>query len=310
MPQCCHVSGGDAYGENGGSQKWLCPRYGPYGRPAAASFQHPTAVPKHRVLRKLGQPLRAVWALTSSEPPWAVSDAQPDTLCHQRLHMTGTEPHAPRGAAGLGPNRNRGSCAGQAGGARRCTKRQRRPSAQPGPLAARVPVGRGSYAATHAHLGTDCRGTLWEPRAASGPEELRDSERTYASTHAYLGTACRGTHRRAIGPYSWAAELSMLDQILRPRKRANIVLSIAVPTKPSARTYYHAMCVHNCRVMQDDNWSYNQLVDGDEIVSMCLVDNDLVDGQLAYAAGGLPSKPHERMVSHPLLKHARYASPE
>ncbi len=70
--------------------------------------------------------------------------------------MTGTEPHAPRGAAW----------------------------AQPGPQAA----GRRSYTSTHAHLGTAGRGTLWEQRAASGPEELRDSERTYASTHAYLGT--------------------------------------------------------------------------------------------------------------------------
>jgi hypothetical protein len=29
--------------------------------------------------------------------------------------------------------------------------------------------------------------------------------------------------------------------------------------------------------MKDDNWSYNQPLDGDEILSMCLVDNDLVD---------------------------------
>ncbi len=29
-----------------------------------------------------------------------------------------------------------------------------------------------------------------------------------------------------------------------------------------------------------------------------LVDNDLVDGQLAYAAGGLPRKPHEWMASN------------
>ena len=33
---------------------------------------------------------------------------------------------------------------------------------------------------------------------------------------------------------------------------------------------------------------------------ICLVDYDLVDGQLAYAAGGAPSKPHEWMVSNPL----------
>ncbi len=61
------------------------------------------------------------------------------------------------------------------------------------------------------------------------------------------------------------------------------------------------MSVHDCRAMQDDDWSYNQPVDGDEIVSMCLVDNDIVDGQLAYAAGGLPSKPHEGMVSNLLI---------
>jgi hypothetical protein len=52
---------------------------------------------------------------------------------------------------------------------------------------------------TNAHLGTAGRGTLWEPRAASGPEELRDSERTYASTHAYLGTAGHGTSTGTVG---------------------------------------------------------------------------------------------------------------
>jgi hypothetical protein len=86
--------------------------------------------------------------------------------------MTGTEPHAPRGAAGRGPNRDRWPCAG-----------------------------RGSYVSTHAHLGTGTAGreTLWGPRAASGQEELRDSERTYASTHAYLGTAGRGTRKGTVG---------------------------------------------------------------------------------------------------------------
>jgi hypothetical protein len=64
----------------------------------------------------------------------------------------------------------------------------------------------------------------------------------------------------------------MLDQVLRPRKHANIALLVTVPTEPSARTYYHAMCLHDCRAMQDDNWSYSQPVDGDEIVSMRLVD--------------------------------------
>ncbi len=47
------------------------------------------------------------------------------------------------------------------------------------------------------------------------------------------------------------------------------------------------MSVRDCRAMQDDVWSYSQHVDEDhdEIVSMCLVDNDLEDSQLAYAAG-------------------------
>ncbi len=54
-------------------------------------------------------------------------------------------------------------------------------------------TGRGSYASMHAHLGTAGRETILGSRAASGPEELRDSERTYASTLAYLGTAGRGT---------------------------------------------------------------------------------------------------------------------
>jgi hypothetical protein len=51
-----------------------------------------------------------------------------------------------------------------------------------------------------------------------------------------------------------------------------------------------------CTGMQDDDWNYNLLVDGDEKVLMCLVDYDLADGQLAHAAGGSPSKPHEWMV--------------
>ncbi len=57
----------------------------------------------------------------------------------------------------------------------------------------------GSYASTQAHLGTAGRETLWGSRAASGPEELRDSERTYASTHAHLGTAGRGTRKGTVG---------------------------------------------------------------------------------------------------------------
>ncbi len=53
----------------------------------------------------------------------------------------------------------------------------RGPNRDHGPRASRE-----SYASTHAHLGTTGRGTLWQQWAASGPEELRDSEwlRVYA----------------------------------------------------------------------------------------------------------------------------------
>ncbi len=51
----------------------------------------------------------------------------------------------------------------------------------------------------YAHLGTAGRGTLWGPLAASGPEELCDTQRTYASTHVYRGTAGRGTRQGTVG---------------------------------------------------------------------------------------------------------------
>ncbi len=57
----------------------------------------------------------------------------------------------------------------------------------------------GSYASSHAHLGTARRETIWGSLAASGLEELHDSEWTYASTHAYLGTAGRGTRKGTVG---------------------------------------------------------------------------------------------------------------
>jgi len=59
-----------------------------------------------------------------------------------------------------------------------------------------------------------------------------------------------------------------------------------------------------CNAAQDDDWSYNQPVDGDKKVFMCLVDYDLADGQLAHAAGGTPSKPHEWMVSNLLSPYS------
>jgi hypothetical protein len=47
-------------------------------------------------------------------------------------------------------------------------------------------TGRGSNASTHAQLGTAGRETLWGSRAASGPEELRDSEQS----HGCRATVC------------------------------------------------------------------------------------------------------------------------
>jgi hypothetical protein len=46
----------------------------------------------------------------------------------------------------------------------------------------------------HTHLGTAGRETLWGSRAASGPEELRDSER---DLRVY---ACTSRHRRPRDP--------------------------------------------------------------------------------------------------------------
>jgi hypothetical protein len=156
--------------------------------------------------------------------------------------MTGTEPHAPRGTAGSGPNWDRGPHAGHAGAARCCTKRHRRLWAQPGPWAVHKPrelhcmhiselptarpfgdrwprAGRrscatrsGSYASTpHAHLGTAGRETLSGPLAASGPEELRDSEwelRVYA---------CLSRHRRQRDPHG--------DRGLRAGRRSCVTRS-------------------------------------------------------------------------------------
>jgi hypothetical protein len=113
--------------------------------------------------------------LTSSELPWAV----PDT-------------------AGRGPNWDRGPCAGHAGAARRCTKRHRLLWAQPGPGAVHGPrelrrprnplgtSGRERFGGA-ARLGADLlyagvfrhAGPARGPWAASGPEELRDSERSH-----------------------------------------------------------------------------------------------------------------------------------
>jgi hypothetical protein len=121
--------------------------------------------------------------------------------------MTGAEPHAPRGAASRWPNWDRGPCAGHAGAALRCTKRHRRPLAQPGPRAARAtrlrmhisaPPAAGPFGNSWPRAGQrscvtrsgpmrlrmhisapPAAGPARGPWAASGPEELRDSERSH-----------------------------------------------------------------------------------------------------------------------------------
>ncbi len=55
-----------------------------------------------------------------------------------------------------------------------------------GPTGTTFRAGRRSYASTHAHLGIAGRETLWEPLAASGPEELRGSEWSHGSRHDFV----------------------------------------------------------------------------------------------------------------------------
>jgi hypothetical protein len=119
--------------------------------------------------------------------------------------MTGTEPHVPRGAAGRGPNRDSRQCAGHAGAAQRCTKRHRRSWAQPEPhdraraaeATSRLsaPPAAGPFGNSGPRAGrrscvtrsgpTRLRMCISAPPAAgpargawaaSGPEEMRDSE--------------------------------------------------------------------------------------------------------------------------------------
>ncbi len=140
-----------------------------------------------RLLRHLSLPLRGV---RSYHGPYRT--AQPDSLRHWRLGMTGTEPHALRGAAGRRPYRDREPCAGHAAELHGAAKRHRRPWSR---------LGRGSRASTHAsaYLDTAGRWTLWEPRATSGLEELRDSERTYLSRMRISAPPATGPAR---GPWA------------------------------------------------------------------------------------------------------------
>ena len=112
--------------------------------------------------------------------------------------MTGTEPHAPRGTAGRGPNWDRGPCAGHAGAARRCTTRHRRPWAQPGPSAVYGPRELRVVACSSRHR---------RPRAHSWDRGLRAGRRSCATrsgpTRLRMPTLAPPAAGPARGP--WAA---------------------------------------------------------------------------------------------------------
>ena len=94
--------------------------------------------------------------------------------------MTGTEPHAPRGTAGRGPNWDRGPGAGRAGAARRWTTWHRRPWAQPGPLAMDGPRRLRVYACPPWHR---------RPRDPQGDRGLRAGRRSCVTRSGHNG--CR-----------------------------------------------------------------------------------------------------------------------
>ena len=143
-----------------------------------------------------------------------ITGLQVDVLHGPWLPKSATHPFRAVGAtvtAGRGPNWDRGPRADHAGAARRCTKRHRRLWAQPGPLAVHGPRELRVDACTSRHrwprdnletagreraggaarLGAratrlrmrisapPATGLARGPWAASGPEELRDSERSH-----------------------------------------------------------------------------------------------------------------------------------
>ena len=87
--------------------------------------------------------------------------------------MTGTEPHAPRGTAGRGPNWDRGR-----GLRRSCAERYNAAPSAVGPTGT---TGRGRAAESSLRrtriLAPPAAGPARGPRASGGPEELRDSDR-------------------------------------------------------------------------------------------------------------------------------------
>ena len=124
--------------------------------------------------------------------------AQPDSLRHRRLRMTGTEPHAPRGTAGRGPNWDPGPSAGHAGAARRCTKRHRRLWAQPGPWAVHGPRELRVDACTSRHRRPrDPLGIAGEPLGTAGRERAGGAARLGVDLHVY---ACPPWHCRPRDP--------------------------------------------------------------------------------------------------------------
>jgi hypothetical protein len=135
--------------------------------------------------------------------------AQPDSLRHLRLRMTGTEPHAPRGTAGRGPNWDRWPCAGHTGAARSCTKRHRRPWAQPGPRAAR------GLRKLRVDVCTSRHRWPRDPLGTAGRERAGGAARLGADLRIY---ACVSQHRRPRDPQG--------DRGLRAGRRSCVTRSV------------------------------------------------------------------------------------
>ncbi len=116
--------------------------------------------------------------------------------------MTGTEPHAPRGTTGRGPNWDRGPRAGHAGAARALYE------AAPPAVGSTGTIGRARAAGAtrrrmHISAPPAARAILGS-RAASGPEKMRDSEWSHVLTGDSVLTRC--PHRLT----RWSLEVAPL----------------------------------------------------------------------------------------------------
>ena len=172
--------------------------------------------------------------------------------------MTGTAPHAPRGTAGRGPNWDRGPCAGYAGAARHCTKRHRRPWAQPGPPAVDWPR----------RLRVDaCASRHRRPRDHSwdrGPHAGRRSCSTRSGKLRVV--ACTPRHRRPRD-HSW-------DRGLRAGRRSCATRSgptrLRMPTlaPPAAGPARGPWAAGGPEELRDSEWSHGLCRDE---VTVCFI---------------------------------------